>query len=165
MEWLSAWWTPYAITAASTVVVAATGIYATEIGPWYHRLEKPSWQPPEWAFGPVWTTIYVLVTFAVGRAWNRMPDEAHAIFLVLLLANLVLNVLWSLLFFKWRRPDRAFIEVVPLWLSVLALVVYVAPHDVPAALALLPYLVWVGVAAYLNLTIVRLNPRAGPAAE
>ena len=160
MDLSAAWWAPYAITAASMVVVAAAGIFATEIGPWYHALAKPSWQPPEWVFGPVWTTIYVLVTFAVGRAWNRMPDEAHAVFLALLLLNLVLNVLWSFLFFKWRRPLWGLVEVVPLWLSVLSLVVYTAPYDVPATLALLPYLVWVGVAAYLNLTIVRLNPRA-----
>lgn len=155
-----AWWTPYAATAASTVVVAGAGIYATEIGPWYQRLAKPSWQPPEWVFGPVWTTIYVLVTVAVGRSWNRMPDSAHGVFLALLLANLSFNLLWSFLFFKWRRPAWAVLEVVFLWLSVLALVVYVAPYDAFSAVLMSPYLAWVGVASYLNLTIVRLNPRA-----
>ena len=153
-------WAPYAVTAALLVLVAWTGIVATDIGPWYRGLDKPSWQPPDWAFGPVWTTIYVCITIATGRLWNDMPATGHAAFATLVLANLALNVLWSFLFFKWRRPAWALVEVVPLWLSIFALVLFALPFDALATWLYAPYLVWVSIAAYLNLTIVRLNPRA-----
>ena len=151
-------WLPYAVTAALLVVVAAVGIWATDIGPWYRALEKPSWQPPDWAFGPVWTTIYVFITAAVGLAWNAAPESAHAGIALAVGVNFVLNMLWSVLFFKLRRPLWGLVEVVPLWLSILWMMLVIHPHHALAAWLLLPYLAWVGVAAYLNLTILRLNP-------
>ena len=153
------WWYPYAATTAALVVVAAAGILATEIGPWYRALEKPSWQPPDWAFGPVWTTIYCFIVVSVGHAWNAAPAGAHGAILWAVGVNFVLNMLWSALFFKLRRPLWALVEVVPLWLSIVAMVVIFARHDTLAAWLLAPYLLWVSVAAWLNLTIVRLNPR------
>ena len=151
-------WIPYAATAALLVVVALVGIRATDIGPWYRALRKPAWQPPDWAFGPVWTTIYALTTASVGLAWNAAPAAAHPAMALAVGANFVLNALWSVLFFALRRPRWGLVEVVPLWLSVLAMMLLFHPHDALAAWLLLPYLLWVGTAAYLNLTIVRLNP-------
>ena len=151
---------PYAVMAALLVGVARAGIVATDIGPWYRGLAKPSWQPPDWAFPVAWTTIYVCLVIATGRLWNDMPSTGHASFAAIMGANLALNVLWSFLFFKWRRPAWALVEVVPLWLSILALVLFAVPFDAIATWLYLPYLAWVSVAAYLNLTIVRLNPDA-----
>ena len=151
-------WQPYAVTAGALVVVGGVGALATDIGPWYRDLRKPSWQPPDWAFGPVWTTIYGFIIASVGLAWNAAPDEARTTIVVVVAINFVVNTLWSLLFFKWRRPSWSLIEVVPLWLSIVWMMVVFHPHSALAAWLLTPYLAWVSVAAYLNLTIVRLNP-------
>jgi len=153
-------WEPYAVMAAVLVVVAVLGMRATEIGPWYRALVKPSWQPPDWVFGPVWTTIYVLITWSVGRVWPQLVGDQRATLIVFIAVNLALNVAWSYLFFSARRPAWSLIEVVPLWLSILALMVYIGRFDPVAGALLLPYLAWVTVAAWLNLTIVRLNPNA-----
>jgi len=151
-------WQPYVATAGLLVVVGGVGALATDIGPWYRDLKKPSWQPPDWAFGAVWTTIYVFIIASVGLVWNAAPDSAHATLALVIGVNFVLNVLWSLLFFKFRRPSWSLVEVVPLWLSIVAMMVLFHPHHALAAWLLLPYLTWVTIAAYLNLTIVRLNP-------
>ena len=162
-DWLIGWaggWTPYVVSGLVLVVVAVAGGLATDVGPWYRELNKPSWQPPDWLFGPMWTTIYGFIIASVGQVWNHSPSEAHAAILWVTGVNLVLNVAWSYLFFTFRRPTWALVEVVPLWLSIVAMMVVFAPYHPPAAWLLLPYLAWVSVAAYLNLTIVRLNPGA-----
>ena len=153
-------WQPYAITAAVLVVMAVAGALSTDIGPWYRALRKPSWQPPDWLFGPVWTTIYVFITWSVGRAWPELVGGERTLLIVLLAVNFVLNIAWSYLFFTMRRPVWSLIEIVPLWLSVVALAVFFAPHDAVSAWMMAPYVVWVAIAGYLNLTIVRLNPDA-----
>lgn len=140
------------------IVVGGIGGAATEIGPWYYSLVKPSWQPPDWAFGPVWTLIYITTGIAGVRAWRLGDARQRRLFLIALLINCVLNVLWSLLFFKMHRPDLALIEVVALWLSILPLILLPLRYSPRSSLLMLPYLAWVSVAAYLNLTIVQLNP-------
>jgi tryptophan-rich sensory protein len=128
---------------------------------WYARLNKPSWQPPGWAFGPAWTIILGLAAWSGVIAWNAAagPAEQRSI-LILFAVNGLCHLAWSPLFFKAQRPDWALIEVVFLWASLVALVVGLWPISVTAAMLILPYLAWVSFAAYLNLTIVRLNPRA-----
>lgn len=140
------------------IVVGGIGGAATEIGPWYYSLIKPSWQPPDWAFGPIWTLIYITTGIAGVRAWRLGDARQRRMFLIALLINCVLNVVWSLLFFKMQRPDLALIEVVALWLSILPLILLPLRYSPRSSLLMLPYLAWVSVAAYLNLTIVRLNP-------
>jgi tryptophan-rich sensory protein len=131
---------------------------ATILGPWYEALRKPAWQPPGWVFGPVWTLISILVVAASVRAWRRADRPATRRLLAIAFAvNGVLNALWSVLFFTLRRPDWALIEVGFLWLSILALVILCARLSRLAGLLLLPYLAWVGFAAFLNWTIVSLN--------
>jgi tryptophan-rich sensory protein len=127
---------------------------------WYARLNKPSWQPPGWAFGPAWTIILGLAAWSAVIAWNAAagPAEQRSI-LVLFAVNGLCHLAWSPLFFKAQRPDWALIEVVFLWASLVAMVVGLWPISVTAAMLILPYLAWVSFAAYLNLTIVRLNPR------
>jgi tryptophan-rich sensory protein len=108
-------------------------------------------------FGPAWTTIYVLTSIAGVKAWRRADEVQRRYFMGALLLNLVLNLLWSLIFFTSQRPDIALIEVVPLWLSILLMVLLVRSYSPVSALLMLPYLGWVAFAAYLNWTIVTLN--------
>lgn len=148
---------PIYIAILFAIVTGGVGGIATEIGPWYFALVKPSWQPPDWLFGPVWTTIYILTGIAGVRAWRRGNEEQRRHLLGALWLNVVLNIAWSAIFFTARRPDIALIEVVPLWLSVLLMALLVRRYSPLSAALLLPYLAWVAFAAYLNLTIVRLN--------
>ena len=149
---------PILIAFLIAIAVGGIGGAATEIGPWYDSLVKPSWQPPDWAFGPVWTLIYITTGIASVRAWRLGDARQRRLFLIALLINCVLNVLWSLLFFKMQRPDLALIEVVALWLSIVPLILLPLRYSPRSSLLMLPYLSWVSVAAYLNLSIVRLNP-------
>lgn len=148
---------PIVIAILLSLIVGGLGGAATEIGPWYFQLQKPSWQPPDWLFGPAWTTIYILTSIAGVKAWRRADEVQRRYFMGALLLNLVLNLLWSLIFFTSQRPDIALIEVVPLWLSILLMVLLVRSYSPVSALLMLPYLGWVAFAAYLNWTIVTLN--------
>ena len=149
---------PVVVAAGSVTCVLGAGGALTKIGPWYEKLRKPSWQPPGWLFGPVWTTIGVLTTVSAVHAWNGASAQGGGSTVLALFAlNGVLNIAWSALFFTAQRPDWSLIEVVPLWLSVCLLIVGVAPYSYLAAWLLVPYLVWVAIAAFLNLAIVQLN--------
>jgi tryptophan-rich sensory protein len=157
-------WTPVIVAAASATTVAALGALATDIGPWYASLAQPSWKPPDIAFGPIWTLVFTLTAASGVIAWRRAPDAAWRRRIILLFAaNGVLNVLWSVLYFTLHRPDWALVEVVFLWLSVLALVLSLRPISRLASRLLWPYLAWVGIAAVLNLETVRLNGPFGGA--
>jgi translocator protein len=151
-------WTPILVAAGAAIAVLLLGGAATDIGPWYFSLHKPSWQPPDWLFAPVWTVIYALTALSGVIAWRHTPDRrARQRLLLLFAVNAILNVLWSDLFFAMRRPDWALIEVVPFWLSILALFLATRRASRTASNLLLPYLLWVLFAGWLNLAIVRLN--------
>lgn len=144
--------------AATALGVAVLGGLATELGPWYEALRKPAWQPPDWLFAPAWTVIYACAAIAAVEGWWRAPDPLHRSTVVeLFLLNGALNVLWSVLFFRLRRPDWALLEVGALWVSILVLVLLLRRFSRPSAWLLLPYLAWVAFAAVLNLAIVELN--------
>ncbi|MCB1519074.1 MAG: tryptophan-rich sensory protein [Hyphomicrobiaceae bacterium] len=149
---------PVLAAAALAMFVAVLGGTLTDTGPWYQSLAKPALQPPDWSFGVVWTLLFALVATAGVIAWNAARDRREREWIFALFSlNGFLNVLWSLLFFQARRPDWAMIEVVLLWISILVLMVFLARISRTASLLLLPYLGWVGLAAYLNFEIVRLN--------
>ena len=151
-------WKPVLVAALAALGVAALGASATDLGGWYQQLEKPSWQPPDWLFGPAWTLIYALAAIAAALAWIAAPTSQVRTQIVMLFAlNALLNVLWSELFFGAHRPDWALIEVGFLWASIVALIVLLARHARLAAALLVPYLAWVSFAAVLNLAVVRLN--------
>ncbi len=146
------------------IVVAAAGALLTVLDSWYYNLRKPSWQPPDWLFGPAWTVILALASYAAYLGWTDARDAGQRALVVgVFLANAVFHVLWSLLFFKLQRPDWSLIEVVFLWLSILAMIIGLAPISLTAALVIVPYILWVSFAAFLNLTIVRLNKPFGTA--
>ena len=149
---------PVIAAIAWAVILGGLGGVLTEIGPWYRNLKKPSWQPPDWAFGPIWTIILGLAAWAAALGYYGAVDDAGRMTVIVLYAvNFVLHLAWSPLFFKLKRPDWALVEVVLLWASVLALFVGLRPYSELASWLIAPYLAWVSVAAFLNLTIVRLN--------
>jgi translocator protein len=151
-------WKPVLIAASVAIFIGVLGGTLTDTGPWYQSLHKPSWQPPDWLFGPAWTLIFALATTSAVYAWRNADAQSRREWVVALFAlNGSLNVLWSTLFFALKRPDWALIEVVFLWLSILLPMIAFWRFARPASLLLLPYLLWVSFAAFLNLTVVRLN--------
>ena len=148
---------PALIAVLLVLAVGGIGGAATEIGPWYLQLVKPSWQPPDWAFGPVWTLLYITTSIAGVRAWRNADAQEKKYFLAAVLMNCVLNILWSVLFFKLHRPDIALMEVGALWLSVLILTVLPWSYSRASTWLMAPQLFWVSTAACLNLSIVKLN--------
>ena len=158
MIWTDSFLWALGCSAAAAIVVAVAGGVLTETGPWYKSLKKPSWKPPDWAFGPVWTTILVLAAISAALAWEAAATPAaRSAVLTVLIVNSVLNIAWSGIFFKMRRPDWALAEVVMLWLSIVALIVVLGAQSLTAGLLMLPYLAWVSVATFLNYRIVQMN--------
>ncbi len=149
---------PVVIAVMTALAVALLGGAVTDVGPWYEGLTKPALNPPDWLFAPAWTLIYALAVIAAVKGWRASKTSRdRALLISLFFINAVLNVLWSFLFFSAKRPDWAMAEVVTLWLSVLALIIFLARFSRTASLVLVPYLFWVAFAAYLNAGIVRLN--------
>ncbi|NNM00754.1 MAG: tryptophan-rich sensory protein [Gammaproteobacteria bacterium] len=128
-------------------------------GDWYEALNKPPWQPPSWLFAPVWMVLYGMIAVSGWLVWRSAGLEGGTIALGVYLAQLVLNFCWSWIFFGHRRPDLALVEIIALWLSVLATIVLFHPISTGAAWLLVPYLLWVSFAMVLNFSIWRRNPR------
>jgi tryptophan-rich sensory protein len=123
---------------------------------WYAFLEKPFFSPPNWVFGPVWTTLYTLMGISLYLIWinkSKLKKEALSIFY----AQLVLNTLWSILFFGLKNPAIAFIEILLLWVLVAAAIVKFNKINKTAGYLLIPYILWVSFASLLNAAIVWLN--------
>ena len=156
---------PIVVAVIITILVLGIGAAITKVGPWYRNLRKPAWNPPEWIFGPAWTVILGLAAWSGVLAWIHAPDAGAQLRIAGLFGmNIALHLLWTPLFFNLRRPDWALIEVPFLWLSVVVLMVVLAPPAPLASWLLVPYLLWVAFAAVLNLAIVRMNPPFGSAA-
>jgi translocator protein len=141
---------------ALTFGAATTGAFVST-GGWYASLVKPSWNPPGWLFGPVWTLLYALMAVAAWLAWQRGGWKAQRRALGLYLLQWALNALWTPLFFGLHRPGLAFGEIVVLLLAVLATLIAFWRVRLSAGLLLVPYALWVAFATTLNFTIWRLN--------
>jgi translocator protein len=149
---------PILVAALAAIAVGAIGSTITDLGPWYQNLAKPSWQPPDWLFGPAWTLIFALTALSAATAWNEARTRETREWIVIFFAlNGFLNVFWSLLFFRLRHPDWALVEVGLLWLSILLLIISLARVSRTASLLLVPYLAWVSFAGLLNWQVVALN--------
>jgi len=148
--------------AACALVVAMLGALTTELGPWYAGLRRPPWQPPDIWFGPAWTLIFAFCALSGAAAWRATVDARRRQWLLVLWSlNAFLNLLWSLLFFRLRRPDWALAEVGLLWLSIVALALWSYRDEPRATWLVLPYLAWVTFAAVLNRAVVQLNAPFG----
>lgn len=149
---LAAW---LAVAFAAAAVGAAASANA---GTLYQQLARPAWAPPGWVFGPVWTVLYVLMGVAAWLVWRPGGFRAAAVPLTLFLGQLVVNALWTWLFFAWRQGGWAFAEILVLWLLILATVVAFWRVRLAAGVLLVPYLAWVTFAAALTFTTWRMNP-------
>lgn len=150
---------PVLVAGAAALLVGFAGGLATRTDAWYRSLRVPAWKPPDRAFGPIWAVILALAAASASLGWAAGTGTAErALLLSAFALNAVLNIAWSVLFFRVRRPDWALAEIVLLWLSIVLLMLVLGRVSRPGALLLLPYLAWVGVAAFLNLRILRLNP-------
>jgi tryptophan-rich sensory protein len=151
-------WIEIGVAASGVTAVALAGGLLSEVGTWYEQLRFPPYRPPNWLFGPAWTVIFLFVATSGIIAWEHAPNtSARFVLIVLLAINAAFNVAWSALFFKLRRPDWALIEVVGLWLSIFALVVFIGTFSRLGGAFMLPYLLWVSFAGFLNLRVVQLN--------
>ncbi len=151
---------PYALASAAVAATAVLGGVGTATGTrWYRTLDKPPWQPPAAAFGPVWTVLYVLVALAGGRSLAGSGGRARRDYLRAYLANLALNAGWTWLFFRARRPAAATAEAVLLAASTADLARRSWAVDRRAGAALVPYAVWTSFAAALTAAVARRNPR------
>ena len=126
-------------------------------GEWYAALAKPAWNPPNWIFAPVWTLLYVLMAVAAWLVWRPAGFGGAGGALSLFIVQLVLNALWTYLFFGQHRLDLALLEIVALWGTILATGILFWGMNRLAGALLLPYLAWVSFAAYLNYAVWSLN--------
>lgn len=127
-------------------------------GEWYDGLQKPSFTPPNSAFAPVWTALYILIAVAAWLVWRRVGLLAAGLPLGLFLLQIILNAAWSWIFFGLHKPGAAFVELVFLWLLIVATTASFWRVLPIAGILMLPYLLWVGFAVALNLSIWKLNP-------
>jgi benzodiazapine receptor len=150
--------TPVIVAVVAALVLTVGGGLLTPIDGWYAALRKPAWNPPNWVFGPAWTLILGFWAWSGVIAWRGAAGaDAQMAVLILYGVNAVCHFAWSPLFFKARRPDWALIEVVFLWSSLLALLIFTRPFSVLASWLIVPYFVWVSFAACLNAAIVARN--------
>jgi tryptophan-rich sensory protein len=129
-----------------------------EIATWYQTINKPIWNPPSWLFGPVWTTLFILMGIALFLIWQKAAHSksAHRA-VVFFLVHLLFNIFWSVAFFNLHSPFYAFIAIIVLWLMIFTLMLWFFRLDKKAGALLIPYLFWVSFAGYLNYTIWQLN--------
>jgi tryptophan-rich sensory protein len=132
-------------------------------GAWYASLAKPAWTPPDVVFAPVWTVLYILMGVAAWMVWRRAGFAGAGTALVLFIVQLVLNALWSYLFFGLHRADLAFLDIVALWVLILVAATLFWRVEWRAGALMIPYVVWVGFASCLNFALWRLN--AGPLSD
>lgn len=153
-------WLKAIISLALPQVAALTGaaFTVTGEGSWYRSIQKPDWNPPGWVFGPVWTTLYILMGIAFYLVWKSTADKKiKTPAMVFWILQLILNLLWTVIFFYAHEIGYAFAEIVLLWLFILITIFLFARVSKLAAWLLVPYISWVSFAAILTYTIWQLN--------
>ena len=151
------------ILFSSIIICQLAGIIGSvfttsSIPGWYANINKPSFNPPNWVFAPVWTTLYLLMGISLYLIWrNGLSDKNVKIAFIVFIFQLVLNALWSILFFGLQSPFLAFIEIVFLWIAILISIILFFRISRIAAYLLIPYILWVSFASVLNFSIWRLN--------
>jgi tryptophan-rich sensory protein len=149
-------WLKLIISIAVPNIAGMLGALFTSAGKYYQTLNRPALSPPGWVFGPVWTTLYTLMGISFYLIWtsnSKLKEYAVIIFLI----QLILNAIWSPIFFGLQAPLAALIEMIFLNIAIIATIVIFYQISRPAAYLLIPYLMWVLFATYLTFEIVRLN--------
>ena len=138
--------------------IGAAGSFFTSSTGWYQNLKKPSFNPPGWVFGPAWTILYIMMGISAFLILQKgLSGRAIQFALLLFTVQLLLNAIWTPLFFGLKSPLLAFIDVVLLWFGILVTIVKFYGLSKPAAVLLIPYLLWVTFASVLNFAILLLN--------
>jgi translocator protein len=145
------------VCIVTTFIAPALGAWAMP-GEWYASLRKPSWNPPSWLFGPVWTVLYLAMATGAWLVWRRGGWAAQRGALTLYSVQLVLNAAWTPIFFGLKMPALAFAEICLLLAAVVATALAFGKATRVAGLLLVPYAAWVAFATFLNFTLWRLNP-------
>ncbi len=159
-KWHQKWWggAIIAIVVSEIPGIIVSIFTVSAISTWYATLAKPAFNPPNWIFGPVWTTLYFLMGVAAFLVWRRGLERKEVkIALGIFIAQLTLNAFWSIIFFGLRNPGVAFLEIIILWLAILATILFFYKISRPAAWLLFPYILWVSFAGYLNYSIWQLQ--------
>ncbi len=143
-------------------IAAGIGGWVTgsSVDGWFASVNKPTWNPPNWVFGPVWSTLYLMMAISAWLVWKDSSLKNSRTALGWFAVQLVLNVLWSVLFFGLQQPGWAVVEIAGLWVSILVTILLFAKSSRLAAGLMTPYLLWVSFASYLNYTIWLLNRSA-----
>ncbi len=153
----------YIRLAVSLVVCLGAGFIgsfftSSSIPTWYAGIDKPAFNPPNWVFAPVWTALFILMGISLYLIWDKgLQSNNVKIAMAVFAIQLILNVLWSVLFFGMKSPFYAFIEIIILWIAILATIILFFSISRPAGYLLVPYILWVSFAALLNFSIWRLN--------
>lgn len=152
-------WVGLLVLVVICLGVGWLGAVATtpEIDGWYRTIEKPAWNPPAYVFGPVWTTLYLMMAVAAWFVWKAKGIKAGALPLTLFAVQLGLNLAWSWIFFHFHQPGWAFVEIVVLWVAIVATTISFFRESIVAGCLMLPYVGWVSFATVLNFALWRLN--------
>lgn len=147
-----------AIVSCQLAGVVGSVFTISAIPLWYENITKPALNPPAWVFGPVWMVLYFMMGVAAFLVWRKGLDKRGVkIALIFFDLQLILNVFWSVIFFGFRNPGGAFIEIIFLWLAIFTVIILFSKISYLASWLLFPYIVWVGFAGYLNFSIWQLS--------
>jgi translocator protein len=137
---------------------AVAGIFTGQsVSGWYATLNQPSFNPPNWVFGPVWSTLYFLMGISLYLVWKQKPSAERNHAILIFIVQLVLNFLWSFLFFYFHMIGAALIDIILLWVTILTMIVLFFKIRPVAAYLNIPYLLWVSFASVLNTSYFFLN--------
>lgn len=137
---------------------AFAGMFTSEAIPgWYATLNRPSFNPPNWLFGPVWTTLYLLMGISFYLIWKQKKSKERNFAMLVFLIQLALNFAWSFIFFYFNKIGFAFAEIILLWLSIVLMIIRFYKIKPITAYINIPYLLWVSFASMLNLSYYLLN--------
>ena len=152
---------PLKLIASIVITLSAGFLGSFFTGPavktWYLIINKPTWNPPSWLFAPVWTTLFILMGISLYIVWSKKMNAKIKLALNIFSVQMALNVFWSVLFFGMGNFWLAFGEIVALWIFILLTIVTFGRINKTAAWLLVPYILWVSFASYLNFTIASLN--------
>ena len=143
------------LSFAASAVGAVASIQAKSF---YSQLVQPAWAPPPWIFAPVWSILYALMAISAWLVWRSGGFQTNRTALSFFIVQLLLNALWSWLFFAWHRGALAFADTLLLWAAIVVTLVLFWRVSLLAGALLIPYLLWVGFASALNYSLWKLNP-------